>query len=81
MNEPHWIYLDKEKTEGVTVTFFDADHILGAIMILFQGKIETIVHAGNFRYTNAMNNNTILFPINLRDNQYRQIAIDMDHLI
>ena len=81
MNMPHWIYLDEEKTEGVTVTFFDANHILGAIMILFQGKIGTILHTGDFRYTNEMLNNNILFPLNLRNNQYRQIAIDIDHLI
>jgi len=81
LNIPHWIYLNEQKTEGVTVTFFDANHILGAVMILFQGKMGTILHTGDFRYTPQMLNNNIIFPLKLRNDQYRQIAIDIDHLI
>jgi len=81
MNVGHWIYLSSEKREGVTVYLFDANHILGSVMILFQGKMGTILHTGDFRYTERMFNNPILFPMDLRNEQYKQIAIDIDHLI
>jgi len=81
MDVPHWIYLDQEKTEGVTVHFFDANHILGAVMILFQGKMGTVLHTGDFRFSDRMLENPILFPAHLRNESMKQIAIDIDHLI
>lgn len=81
MDVEHWIYLDASKTEGVTVRFFDANHILGAVMILFQGKMGTILHTGDFRYTERMLDNHILFPPHLRNEQLKNIAIDIDQLV
>lgn len=81
MDVPHYIYFTPDKTEGFTVHLFDANHILGSVMILFQGRMGTILHTGDFRYTNRMFENPILFPMELRNDKYKQIAIDIDHLI
>lgn len=77
----HWVYLRADRSEGVTVNFFDANHILGSVMILFRGHMGTVLHTGDFRYTERMFNNPILFPIHLRNDKYKQIAIDVDHLV
>lgn len=50
MDEEHWIYIDESKKEGITVTFFDAYHCPGAVMILFKGKMGTVLHTGDFRF-------------------------------
>jgi len=77
----HWIPLNPERTKGVTIYMFEANHILGAVMILFQGVMGNILYTGDFRYTSLMLNNHILFPENRRNKKLRQIAIDIDHLI
>ncbi len=81
MNVEHWIYLNQEKTEGVSVHLFDANHILGAAMILFRGKMGTILHTGDFRYTDRMLENPVLFPPHLKNERLKQIAIDIDQLV
>lgn len=81
MDVSHWIYIDSSKTEGVMVRLFDANHILGAVMYLFQGKMGTILHTGDFRFTERMFENPILFPKEKWNSQQKQIAIDIDQLI
>ena len=34
----------------ITVTFFDANHCPGAVMILFQGYMGTVLHTGDCRF-------------------------------
>ncbi len=81
MEVEHWVYLDPEKTEGVSVRLFDANHILGSVMYLFRGKMGTVLHTGDFRYTEKMFDNHVLFPPSLRKESLKQVAIDIDHLI
>ena len=37
MNKKYKLYLDKDKNLEVEVTLFDANHIFGSAMILFEG--------------------------------------------
>lgn len=50
MDEEHWIYLDDEKKEGVSVVLMDAFHCPGAVMFLFKGKMGNVLHTGDFRF-------------------------------
>jgi len=54
MDEEHWIYLDEEKKEGVSVVLMDAFHCPGAVMFLFKGKMGTVLHTGDFRFDDKM---------------------------
>jgi DNA cross-link repair 1B protein len=80
MNEEHWIYCDSSKKEGVLVTFIDACHCPGAVMILFRGKFGNILHTGDFRFSATMLDNETLFPPERRNKDFKQIAIDIDYL-
>lgn len=80
MDEEHWIYMDSNKKEGVSVTFIDACHCPGAVMILFKGKMGTVLHTGDFRLSENMFKNEILFPPNLRNPQMKGISIPVDYL-
>ena len=80
MNEEHWIYLDKDRKEGVSVVFMDACHCPGAVMMLFRGKMGTVVHTGDFRFTESMLANEHLFPPALRNPDCHACAIPVDYL-
>lgn len=80
MDQEHWIYLDETKTEGVSVMMMDACHCPGAVMLLFRGKIGTILHTGDFRFSASMFENEILFPPSLRNGEEKGMAIEVDSL-
>ncbi|CDW85730.1 5 exonuclease apollo [Stylonychia lemnae] len=44
MDEEHWIYLDDQQQEGVSVMLMDAYHCPGAVMFLFKGKMGNVFH-------------------------------------
>jgi DNA cross-link repair 1B protein len=54
MDQEHWIYVDEQKKEGVSVMLMDACHCPGAVMFLFRGKMGTVLHTGDFRYSECM---------------------------
>lgn len=67
MDEEHWIYLDESKKEGVSVILMDACHCPGAVMFLFRGKMGTVFHTGDFRFSESMFNNEFVFPPDKRN--------------
>lgn len=80
MEEEHWIYLDENNKEGVLVTMFDAMHCPGAIMFLFKGKMGKVLHTGDFRFSEQMFDNPLLFPSEKRNALMKSISIDIDYL-
>lgn len=40
--------------EGVTVTFVDANHCPGAVLLLFEAEGKAVLHCGDMRYHDAM---------------------------
>ena len=36
------------------MTLFDANHIAGSVMLLFQGGMGTFLHTGDFRFDDFM---------------------------
>ena len=80
MDEEHWIYLDEDKKEGVQVVLVDAFHCPGAVMFLFKGKMGTVLHTGDFRFSEAMFDNTWLCPPERRNRQMRGITVEVDYL-
>ncbi|KAK9102401.1 hypothetical protein Sjap_019655 [Stephania japonica] len=51
----------KMRIEGVDIMCFDANHCPGAIIILFEpANGKTILHTGDFRFSEEMVNNSIL---------------------
>jgi len=69
MDEEHWIYVDEEKKEGVQVVLMDAFHCPGAVMFLFKGKMGTVLHTGDFRFSEAMFENEWLCPKSKRNSR------------
>lgn len=80
MDEEHWIYLDESKKEGVSVILMDACHCPGAVMFLFRGKMGTVFHTGDFRFSELMFNNELVFPPEKRNSLMKQISVDIDYL-
>ena len=80
MDEEHWIYVDEKKKEGVSVVLMDAFHCPGAVMFLFKGKMGTVLHTGDFRFSELMFNNPFLFPESRKNKDMKGISIDVDYL-
>lgn len=80
MDQEHWIYVDEQKKEGVTVMLMDACHCPGAVMFLFRGKMGTVLHTGDFRFSECMLENPIMFPVSNFNPQKRGISIEVDTL-
>lgn len=49
-------------------------------MILFKGKMGTVLHTGDFRFSENMFKNPFLFPSHLRNNEMKGISIPIDYL-
>ena len=63
LNELNTLYLNEDLDLKVDFMFFDANHIPGSIMILFQGYMGSILNTGDFRFKEEMLiNNDYLFP-------------------
>mmetsp|Transcript_11933 Transcript_11933/g.10302 ORF Transcript_11933/g.10302 Transcript_11933/m.10302 type:complete len:93 (-) Transcript_11933:1417-1695(-) len=54
LNEKYEIPLNADETIRVNVTFFNANHCIGSVMILFDGFMGTIFHTGDFRFSPRM---------------------------
>lgn len=89
MDEEHWIYLDDEKKEGVSVVLMDAHHCPGAVMFLFKGRMGTVLHTGDFRFHPRMLDHPLLVPQEKRNRMQnpdsakddgRAITVDVDYL-
>jgi len=80
MDEEHWIYCDEQKKEGVSVVMMDACHCPGAVMLLFRGKMGTILHTGDFRFSESMLDNPYLFPKSRKNQDQRAISVTVDTL-
>jgi len=80
MEEEHWIYTDEAKKEGVSVTLFDANHCPGAVMFLFRGKFGTVLHTGDFRFSEKMFNYSLLYPPAKMNPKKKGISVDVDYL-
>ena len=71
----HWISLNEDHSEGVNVSFMDANHCPGAVMILFKGKMGTVLHTGDFRYRKEMAESDLLL-----DSRGEKAKIDILYL-
>lgn len=80
MDEEHWIYCDDSKKEGVSVMMMDACHCPGAVMLFFRGKMGTILHTGDFRFSETMLSNPVVFPESRFNKEKKGIAVDVDTL-
>lgn len=80
MDEEHWIYLDENKKEGISVVLMDAYHCPGAVMFLFKGKMGTVLHTGDFRFHPKMLEHPLLCPAGRRNISQKAITVDVDYL-
>ena len=80
LDEEHWIYVDAEKKEGVSVVLMDAKHSPGAVMFLFKGRMGTVLHTGDFRFHEKMLENPWLCPPERRNSSNRAVTCDIDFL-
>ena len=84
MNEEHWIYLDSDKKEGISVVLIDACHCPGAVMFLIKGKMGTVLHTGDFRFHTDMLQNPLLCPPERRTDENAEsqlgLTVDIDYL-
>lgn len=51
LNKKYKLYLDKDKTLEAEVTMFDANHIFGSAMILFEGYTSVTRYFGKYLHT------------------------------
>lgn len=65
-NKVYEIFLNKSKTIKYKVTLFDANHIAGSAMFLFDGPLGTFFHTGDARFDDFMfEEYKVLFPNHL----------------
>lgn len=83
LNKKHTLYLDQDKSLSATVIFFDANHIFGSVMMLFEGYFGRYLHTGDFRFHEHMwLENPYLFPRHLpRTPEGLPRSIQVDELI
>lgn len=66
---------------GFKVSAFDANHIMGSCMFIFEGKFGRILYTGDFRFTQEMLLNECLYPSSLRKDKNIGISKHIDLLI
>ena len=87
MDTKHTIVINKDTGLTVDVYLFDAFHIPGSVMYLFQGFMGTILHTGDFRFhPDMIALNPLLFPKELRavegkPDRTERISIHVDEMI
>jgi len=82
LNKKYTIPLNKEGTKTVDVTLFDANHIPGSVLILFQGYMGTILHTGDMRFKEEwFKTNPILYPPEKANKFNYKCSIHIDELI
>ena len=65
-NKEYEIFLNPNKSIKYKVTLFDANHIAGSAMFLFDGPLGTFFHTGDARFDDFMFEQfKVLFPNNL----------------
>jgi DNA cross-link repair 1B protein len=86
LNIKHTITLNAEQKLTVDVYLFDANHIPGSVLLLFQGYMGTILFTGDMRFRKEMiEENPILYPPELVEKQrakgYEKCSIHVDEVI
>jgi DNA cross-link repair 1B protein len=49
-------------------------------MFIFKGKMGTVFHTGDFRFTESLLRNTALFPADRANKEQKAISLDVDYL-
>ena len=66
----------------MTVTFLDANHCPGSVMILFEGYFGRILHTGDMRFHKDMiGANSMLYPPNKVTNDLDGCSVEVDEMI
>jgi len=76
LNKKYSFNLNNRENFKIDVWLFDAHHIPGSVMYLFQGYMGTILHTGDFRFSPKMiTENSELFPVSLRTKDLNNCSI------